>query len=78
MYTLHEVADILRLPYEQVRDKVYAGAWPHVKFSPRNRRMTQEHIDRVVAMSAHEPAPPQSTSTAHERRKRVQDYLRAV
>lgn len=77
MFTLQEVADKLKLPYEQVRDKVYAGAWPHVKFSARNRRMTQAQIDEVVEMSQHEPVRS-TRSDARTRRKEVRALLRAV
>lgn len=76
LYTLQEVADLLRLPYAHVRDRVYSGAWPHMKFSARNRRMSQEQIDSVVAEAAHAPQT-HSLSDAHQRRKLVHGYLRA-
>lgn len=77
VFTLQEVAEQLRLPYELVRDKVYSGAWPHVKFSEWNRRMTQEQVDSVIAMSEHKPTPA-TTSDAHRRRARVQALLSSM
>lgn len=77
MFTLREVADALQLPYDLVRDKVYAGAWPHVKFSERNRRMTHEHIDQVVEMLSHSPVPS-TRADAKRRRDSMRQMLRAV
>lgn len=76
-FTLREVAEKLKLDYDIVRDNVYAGRWPHTKFSPRNRRMQQADIDRVVEMLHHDPVPA-TRSDAHARRKRVSSLLRAV
>ncbi|MEQ6899241.1 hypothetical protein [Microbacterium sp. KR10-403] len=77
MFTLGEVAERLQLPYEVVRDAVYAGRWPHTAFTPRNRRMSQADIDRVVEMLHHEPAP-QSRSDARRRTAHVKKLMRAV
>lgn len=77
MFTLHEVAEKLQVPYDVVRDAVYAGRWPHSQFSPRNRRMSQADIDRVIEMLHHEPAAS-SRSSARSRSKDVAALLRAV
>ncbi|WP_162893191.1 helix-turn-helix domain-containing protein [Microbacterium halotolerans] len=80
VFTLQQVAEILQLSYDLVRDKVYAGAWPHVKFSERNRRMTQEQIERLIETVTHEPTDSALTSrsAAHQRTKSVQAMLRAI
>lgn len=77
LLTLHEVAEALNVPYEVVRDNVYSGRWPHSKFSERTRRMSTDDVERVRAMTHHEPSKP-SRSEAHQRTERVRKLLRAV
>jgi excisionase family DNA binding protein len=77
-YTLQEVAAMLHLPYEFVRDQVYAGRWPHTAFSPRKRRMSQEDVDRVVASFHKEPKSPSTRSEARASSKRIAALIRAV
>lgn len=77
MFTLREVAERLRIPYDVVRKNVYSGAWPHVKFSERSRRMTQADIERVLEMTRHEPVQS-SRSDAHQRRKDIRALLRSI
>jgi hypothetical protein len=77
MFTLREVAEKLQLPYEVVRDAVYAGRWPHTKFTERNRRMSQADIDSVIESLHHEPAES-SRADARRRSKDVAALLRAV
>lgn len=77
MFTLREVAERLQLPYEFVRDEVYSGRWPHTQFSPRNRRMSQADIDRVVSALHHEPSV-ESRSEARARSRRVSRLLASV
>lgn len=77
LFTLHEVADLLALDYDIVRKKVYGGAWPHQKFSERNRRMTQADVDRVLEMTRHEPVAS-TPSDAHQRRQKMHALIRAI
>ncbi|KJL37088.1 hypothetical protein RR49_01200 [Microbacterium ginsengisoli] len=77
LFTLREIAEQLSIPYEVVRDNVYAGRWPHSKFSERTRRMSAEDVERVRAMTHHEPSDP-TRSEAHQRTKRMRELLRAV
>ncbi|KQR95816.1 MAG: hypothetical protein J0I33_07540 [Microbacterium ginsengisoli] len=77
LLTLQEVAVALGVPYEIVRENVYAGRWPHSKFSPRIRRMSADDVERVRAMTHHEPSDP-TRSESHARTKRIRDLMRAV
>ena len=77
LFTLREVADMLKVDYGIVRDSVYSGRWPHQKFSERNRRMTQADVDRVLEMTRHEPVASTPTD-AHQRRKNVRALMRAL
>ena len=77
MYTLRDVAEKLKLPYEVGRDAVYAGRWPHTKFTPRNRRMSQADIDAVIDAHHQEPEPTVLLA-AHQRRRRMAELLKAV
>ncbi|MFF2387822.1 hypothetical protein [Agromyces sp. NPDC058104] len=74
LFTLAQVAEILQLDYELVRKAVYGGKWPHSKISERNRRMSQDDIDRVIEMTHHEPAVS-TRSEALRRSQRARDLL---
>lgn len=76
-FTLSQVAEMMQLPYDVVRDNVYKNRWPHREFSPRNRRMSQEDIDAVAEMTKHTPAP-QSRSEARRRNDRIKSLLKAA
>ena len=74
---LHSVAERLSVPYEVVRRNVYGGKWPHKKISERRRFMSEEDIERVLAMTHQEPQTA-SRSAAHRRNKSAIDLLRAI
>lgn len=74
LLTLQEVAELLQVPRGLVRDRVYAGAWPHVRILSRNRRMTREQVDQVIEMLSHAPVR-ESRSDAHRRREYVRSLI---
>ncbi len=76
-FTLQQVAEIMQLPYDVVRDNVYKGRWPHREFSPRNRRMSQEDIDWVSENTKHTPLA-QSRSETRRRNERIKKLMRSV
>lgn len=79
IFTLHEVAERLHMPYRSLRDAVYAGRWPHRKISQRKRLMTEADIQAVLALTAEQPAPTALPGPVEERRTKanVLQYLRS-
>ena len=77
IFTLQEVADLLKVPYDVVRKNVYAGRWPHIKVSPRNRRMSRADIDRVMEMLHHEPVALTRSET-YRRTAHITELLRSI
>jgi len=78
MFTLPQVAEALQLPYDVVRKAVYSGRWPHVEYSPRNRRMSQGDIDRVSEMLRHEPKKAPATAPKRSRSARINSLLNSA
>lgn len=76
VYTIDEVAQILRVPRDLVRKRIYSGAWPHTKISERNRVITHDDLEAIFEL-LHET--PRSTARRGKRdRERIQRGLRAV
>lgn len=77
VYTLHEAAERLHMPYRSLRDAVFQDRWPHRKISQRRRLMTASDIDAVLALTARRPTLTEPPSPVDERsaRDRIKAYL---
>lgn len=67
VYTLHEAAERLHMPYRSLRDAVFADRWPHRKISQRRRLMTESDIAAVLLLTAATPRVDANPSPSEDR-----------
>ncbi|KAB1658980.1 helix-turn-helix domain-containing protein [Pseudoclavibacter sp. CFCC 11306] len=77
VYTLDEVAEILRVPRDLVRKRIYSGAWPHTKVSERNRVITHDDLEAIFEL-LHETPVADSGARRRAESTELHRLLKAV
>ena len=77
VYTLHEAAERLHMPYRTLRDAVYAGRWPHRFISQRRRLMTEMDIQEVLEIARMDARPIPTRAEVSSTRSSVRALLGA-
>jgi hypothetical protein len=66
IYTVTQLAEILRLRPATVRTNARTGKWPYLKFGERTMRFTEEHLTTILTAS--EATPPERPTGRRRRR----------
>lgn len=56
IFTPKQIAERLGITERSVREKVYAGLWPHLRIDKRTIRFTENDFGEIISNSQRRPA----------------------
>lgn len=77
LMTPDRLASRLGISVRSVREKVYAGIWPHLRLDKRTVRFTEDDYEEILAMSRKRPANLAKSVTDSQQKNDLAELLKA-